>query len=824
MEKKLNSLQDYIQKRDFTVTPEPERGLDENGPGWSFVVQKHDARNTHYDFRLELDGVLKSWAVPKGPSLDPGQKRLAVRVEDHPTAYGEFEGTIPQGQYGAGSVIVWDHGVWEPIGDPAEALKKGDLKFRLYGQKLRGKWVLVRMHNKPEERKELWLLIKERDTYVRAASEYNVLEALPDSVLKSTGSPAMPSGAKLGDMPESLTPQLATLTDRVPSSGDWSYEIKFDGYRIMARIDKGQVRLFTRNGLDWTDKLKSLAFELGALKLKSAWLDGEIVVLGENGIPDFEALQNAFDTSSTGKVLYFVFDIPFYAGFDLRTTALSERRALLAGLLPDSASGSISFSEDFGANGSDIYKSACEMGLEGVIGKRRDSPYVSGRSKNWIKLKCGRRQEFVVVGYTESKSGDRNLGALLLGYYDEQGRLVYAGRVGTGFDQRTAAMLGEKLEKLEMAESALFEKPKEAAGHWVLPELVAEVSFAEWTKDGLLRQAVFHGLRSDKLPTLITREKVTDFITEDTVMRGNTPAGRKPVTITLSDIHISNPGRIIDPSAGLTKLDLMRYYEAAAKWMLPHLKARPAALLRAPSGLNGQLFFQKHQDTLKIPGLMDFTPSFEPEHEPFMQIDTKQALLGAIQMNTVEFHTMNLRSDDVEKPDRMVFDLDPGEGLTWGALLEAADMTRTLLEELDLQCFLKTSGGKGLHIIVPLAPKDDWETVKDFSKGVSGHLAKVIPSRFSAVSGPKNRLGKVFVDYLRNNRGATTVCAFSARARQGMGVSMPITWQELPALKSSAHWNIITAQERLASGEDPWKEYFKVRQTLSASGKKLMLP
>lgn len=810
--KKINGpLAAYKQKRDFTKTPEPSESLEKEASTLQFVIQKHSARNLHYDFRLEMEGVLKSWAVPKGPSLDPAQKRLALRVEDHPLAYAEFEGIIPEKQYGAGSVIIWDRGIWEPIGDPGEGLKKGHLKFRLQGKKLQGAWMLVQIRGRENE-KDNWLLIKERDDHARLETEFNVLTAFPDSVVEPSGSVRMPAGGKLGTLPLSLEPQLATLVDHPPVAGDWLYEIKFDGYRILTRIDQGEVRLFTRNGLDWTDKLKSLAEEIKGLKLASGWLDGELVILGKDGVPDFGALQNAFETKNTKECQYFIFDIPYYAGFDLRETRLSARRMLLSDLLTGSDSVQIRFSEDFGASGGDILRSACAMGLEGVIGKKKDSPYVPGRSQNWIKLKCRKRQEFVVLGYTESKGQDRGIGALLLGYYDRAGHLRYAGKTGTGFDIKTSFQLREKLTHLSEDRSVKLESPEVRNALWVAPELVAEVSFSDWTKDGKLREAVFHGLRKDKPPAMVRREGAKG-VTSVSDTLGTEDIGTK----------ISNPDRVIDSSTGLKKIDVVDYYRLASKWILPQLKDRPVAFLRAPEGIEGEQFFQKHRETLRIPGLKEFDIPFDPQHPPLMGIDSFRALIGAVQMNVIEFHTYNFKTKHIEKPDRMVFDLDLGEGIQWPDVQEAAELIRILLEELELQCFLKTSGGKGLHIMVPLTPRDDWETVKSFSKAVAEHLAKVIPGRFTATSGPRNRKGKIFVDYLRNHRGATTVAAFSVRARPGLGVSMPCSWGELATLTGGAHWTVSNAGSRFDLEQDPWKAYDKTKQTISALNKKLLL-
>jgi len=793
MDEKKDRLLNYKKKRDFTKSPEPSDDSKTETGSLIFVVQKHKARNLHYDFRLELEGVLKSWAVPKGPSLDPKQKRLAVQVEDHPLEYAGFEGEIPPGQYGAGEVMIWDRGTWEPVEDPVKGMEKGHLKFLLRGKKLQGVWALVQMHFK-DEKKEQWLLIKDRDEYARPEEEFNVLEALPGSVSNDEENITIPEGAKEGVMPRSLAPELATLVDRVPASGGWNYEIKFDGYRILARIEKDDVRLFTRNGKDWTDKLRGLVSEIKELKITSGWLDGEVVMLGKDGMPDFGDLQNAFEQGSTGDIIYYIFDVPYYGGYDVRGAALSDRRVLLKKIMTAAPVQRLRMSEDIGTNGSDILLSACGLGMEGLVGKRKDSHYISERSVDWIKLKCRKRQEFVIVGYTGSKRGAGEIGALLLGFFDEGGQLRYAGKVGTGFDRKTSIMLKEKLSAIETVTAKLIVKPEDSNAHWVLPKIVAEVSFAEWTKDGRVRQAVFHGLRSDKPNSSVKKET--------------------------AEIQVSNPDRIVDPSTGLKKIDVVNYYRLASERMLPHLINRPVSFLRAPSGIEGEMFFQKHGETLAIPGLKQLDPEIDEAHQPLLEVDTLQALIGAAQMNVIEFHTWNAAVNNIDKPDRMVFDLDPGEGIPWVKVLEAAELTRTLLQELGLESFLKTSGGKGLHVFVPLKPKDDWETVKAFSKAVSEHLAKVIPSLFSAVSGPNNRRGRIFVDYIRNNRGATTVAAFSVRARPGLGVSITCSWKEISTLTSGAHWNISNVRQRLESVEDPWAEYFKTKQILSAAGKR----
>jgi bifunctional non-homologous end joining protein LigD len=847
-------LHRYWQKRDFDATPEPRGKTSRSGKALSFVVQKHAARRLHYDFRLELDGTLKSWAVPKGPSLDPQDKRMAVHVEDHPLSYAGFEGVIPPGQYGAGTVIVWDRGTWEPIGDPHAGYRAGKLKFVLHGEKLDGAWTLVRMHGRQGEKQEPWLLIKERDGHARAASEYSVVDEEPDSVLAkarqsrvgTTRNPGatrpstsrrtktdvdLPPGAKPAALPLSLAPELATLVDRPPPGDDWIYEIKFDGYRVLARIDGDDVRLYTRNGNDWTAKMKGLAAAVNGLGIPSGWLDGEIVVMGAHGAPDFNALQNAFDSSRTERIRYYLFDLPYFARHDLREVPLMERRRLLRTLLEAPHDERIAFSDDFHASPDEILANACRMRLEGVIGKRRDSPYVSRRSPDWIKLKCTHRQEFVVVGWTDPERSRVGIGSLLLAVHDQDGTLRYAGKVGTGFDTRTLGALRKRLEALATERMPLPGKPPEPRVHWVRAQLVAEVSFSEWTPDGRIRHSAFHGLRDDKPAAVITQEvpapatavakpagRKTIAKKEKEAPKG-APAGELPGLP--KDLRITHPERVIDTTTGLTKRDLVNWYLRCAKHILPHLAKRPVALVRAPSGVQGQLFFQKHAQTLTIPDLKRLDPDLDPGHPPLIEIDSFTALIGAAQMNVVELHTWNAKSTSIEKPDRMTFDLDPGEGVAWAAMQEAARLVRTLLDELGLVSFLKTSGGKGLHVVVPLAARHDWDTVKDFSQAVVQHLAAVVPSRFVAKSGAKNRVGRIYVDYLRNGRGATTAAAYSARARPGLGVSMPCAWDELPDLAAGDQWTIANAHERLERGDDPWAAYAATRQALTKAMKAL---
>lgn len=805
----------YREKRDFRVTNEPAPSPKRAGAAVAraFVVQKHDARRLHYDFRLELDGTLKSWAVPKGPSLDPTVKRMAVHVEDHPLDYADFEGTIPPKQYGAGTVIVWDRGTWIAEGDAKAGYRNGKLKLELRGEKLRGGWTLVRMRGRADERRESWLLIKEHDAFARSEDEYSIVDAEPDSVLTGSPRPAPPPQARAAPLPETLAPQLATLVDAAPASGDWIWEMKLDGYRLLARIDADEVRLVTRNGHDWTRRMPSLARSVAALGLPSAWLDGEIVVVDAHGVPDFQRLQNAFERELTDDIVYYVFDLPYCAGHDLRRVPLRERRAWLRRWLDAHPSDRVRYSDDFPAPPDTLLRSACELGLEGLIGKRCDSSYVSRRSPSWIKLKCRNRQEFVIGGYTDPRGSRTSFGALLLGVPDAAGALRYAGKVGTGFDETGLRELAERLAALKTRTSPFAERVRERGAHWVRPGLVAGISFSEWTANGRVRQAVFHGVRMGEEGEERSgkgkegKARVRAAAKRATRARApDAPAG----------VRVTHPERIVDASSGITKLDLVRYYEQAASAMLPHLKRRPVALLRAPEGIAGQRFFQKHAGASAMPGVRPLDPKYDPGEEPLIEVATRKGLVTAAQMNAIEFHTWNATTRAIGKPDRMIFDLDPGAGVEWPAVRDAAQLVHTLLDELALKSFLKTSGGKGLHVVVPLTPKHGWDTVKGLSKAIVVHLARTLPDRFVARSGPQNRKGRIFADFLRNGRGATTVAAWSTRGRPGIGVSVPVSWDELPELTGGAHWTLRTVESRLGE-PDPWADYVSTRQSIDAA-------
>jgi len=828
-----SNLAAYNRKRDFKQSPEPAGQPATSGDELSFVVQKHAARRLHYDFRLELDGTLKSWAVPKGPSLDPHDKRMAVEVEDHPLSYGGFEGVIPEGHYGAGSVIVWDRGTWSPIGDARKGYREGKLKFELHGEKLHGGFTLVRMRKRDDERQTAWLLIKEHDDEAKPSAEFDVVEAWPDSVLgkkaarsssrRTPGSrnashiAAVDPGVRRNDvsLPLTLSPQLATLVSEVPPGDDRLYEIKFDGYRLLTRINGDDVRCFTRNGHDWSHRMPALVKAIQALKIGWGWLDGEIIVAGERGTPDFQALQNAFDTQKTQGIQYFVFDLPFHDGQDLRDEPLRERRERLAGLIGQTKGSAVQFSAAFDEDPKKLLASAQQAGLEGLIGKRGDSRYHAQRSTDWVKLKVSARQEFVIGGFTDPQGSRSGIGSLLLGIHDDKGALRYAGNVGSGFDEKTLTKLRAQLDEIEVGASAFADAPervgtiKRVKPHWVKPKLLAEVSFAQWTRDGHVRQAVFHGLRSDKPPQRITKEVAKKV--DKTATR---TASTKPPTQLPANFRVTHAERVIDAESGVTKGQLVEFYASVAELMLPHLKARPVSLMRAPDGVAGEQFFQKHAEGRALANVDILDRGLYPAHEPLLAISNALGLLSSAQMNVIEFHTWNATTRAMDRPDRMVFDLDPGEGVAWPQVREATQLLKGFLDELGLKSFLKTSGGKGLHVVVPLTSKFDWDTVKAFSRAIVVHMAEVIPQRFVAKSGPKNRVGRIFIDYLRNGLGATTVCAWSARARAGMGVSVPLAWDELAGLKGAAQWTVLDMGERLAIGNTPWDGYTAARQSL----------
>jgi bifunctional non-homologous end joining protein LigD len=844
------ALTEYRRKRDFGKTPEPAGApVSEAAPHpLSFVIQKHAARRLHYDFRLELDGVLKSWAVPKGPSTDPGEKRLAVHVEDHPLEYGGFEGVIPEGEYGGGTVLLWDRGAWTPLDpDPQAAYAKGNLKFMLDGEKLHGKWVLVRMGGKAAgERRENWLLIKERDDAAMPHSGDAVIADHPLSVASGRAldeiaadrdrvwgpngeEPPTPaqsrrdldaaqvSGTKRGRLPADPRPQLATAADQAPEGPDWLHEIKYDGYRLLARIRGGDVRLSTRNGLDWTAKFPALARHFGALPVAAALIDGELVHVEVDGTTDFGHLQDAIATGHTEALVFYAFDLLHCDGWDLTAAALEDRKAALAALVPAQADGTLRYSDHQVGRGPDFLRHACGYRLEGIVSKRRDSPYRAGRHAGWLKIKCASREEFVIIGFSEPAGGRRGLGALVLGYYDRRGGLHYAGRVGTGFSDARLLDLRARLDRLVRTERPVKELPKGAVVrgvHWTEPALVAEIRYGSWTTDAVLRHATFLGLREDKSARKVVRDMPSPVPTQQPAKPVALASIARDGSTVFDGVRLTHADRVIYPDQGFTKLDLARYYADVADWALPHLSHRPLSLVRAPTGVSGEQFFQKHSGA-SVP---EAVSRIEIDGETHLAVEDLARLLSLVQIGVLEIHPWGSTVDKVETPDRITFDLDPDVGLPWPRVTEAALEVRDELAGFGLQSFAKTTGGKGLHVVVPLTPRLGWEEVKGFTKAVADNMAARHPQRYTANQSKRARHDRIYIDYLRNTRGATAIGAYSTRARPGATVSTPLSWDEVEAGTRPEGFNAATVPTRLAGlKSDPWAEIGKIRQTITAA-------
>lgn len=802
------SLATYHKKRDFNRTPEPAgRGRRKPARQLRFVIQKHDASRLHYDFRLELDGVLKSWAVPKGPSLDPDHKSLAVAVEDHPVDYGDFEGVIPEGEYGGGTVLLWDTGTWEPLHDPAAGLKNGKLHFVLRGKKLHGEWSLVRMHGKAGDDGKNWLLIKIRDEFADAGNA--ILADAPKSVKSSRSleqiagerdrvwsSDAKSAGALTGAVqskfPGSFSPQLAVLAEAPPAGQQWLHEIKYDGYRLQSRLRDGKVQLITRNGKDWTAKFPGIAKALAKLKADSAILDGEVVVLDAKGRSDFQSLQQVLKEKTSAEPVLYAFDLLYCDGFDLRESPLIERKELLEEILKRSdLHGRIHYSEHVQEDGAAVVEKACQLDLEGVVSKQIDAPYVSRRDASWVKSKCGHRQELVIIGHTDPRGARVGFGSLLLGYHDDKNRLVYAGRVGTGFDEKMLKKTLSRLHALGVDKPPTDIPPparERHAAHWVKPQLVAEIRFTGWTRDGLLRHPVFVAFRSDKPAKQIVRE---------------TPA-----------IRLTHPDKILFPDCGTTKQDLADYYQVAAQWMLPLVLDRPLALVRCPDGLASKCFFQRNWSKM-LPEPIDKIDVGEgKKHEFHITAHDLPAILAMVQMSVLEIHTWGCRDENVERPDQLIFDLDPGADVEWKTVIKAARQVKGTLEKLGLPTFVKTSGGKGLHITVPIQPTVDWDSAKAFTSTIAHSLAED-SDLFVANMRKDLRGGKVYVDFNRNGRSATAAAPYSTRARPGAPIAMPISWDELGKLKSADQFKVATVQRYLRKRKsDPWADFEKARVDL----------
>lgn len=846
-----DSLAKYRQKRNFAKTLEPE-GFVVDTTEFRFVVQKHAANRLHYDLRLELEGVLKSWAVTRGPSLNPADKRLAVQTEDHPVAYRTFEGTIPKSEYGGGTMMVWDEGTWEPIGDPREGLKRGDLKFILHGHRLAGSWALVRMKRRPQDGdRDNWLLIKHKDAAAADDDAEAWLDTLGSSVISGRTMDQIKAGVE-GAKPKAKTParpgpkasgvkakrtttkakaltfmpvELATLADAVPPGDDWVHEVKFDGYRTQALIDQGEVRLLTRSGLDWTEKYAAIARALKSLDVEQAVIDGEIVAIDERGQSNFSKLKDELSAGRSEDLQFYAFDLLNIEGEDIRRHPLSERKARLEALLNDQdLAGKVHYSEHFKSS-QDFLPRVCGMQMEGIISKRLDSIYAGKRSKAWLKVKCHKRQEFVIVGFSESDHAGRGFRSLLLGYY-EDGTLRFAGKVGTGFNSQRIQEIRSMLDDLEVVKKPFSKLPPDVGpAIWVEPKLVCEVEFTEWTPEGRLRHPSFQGMREDKAATSVGRDREVPIeaaaaeaetevkATSNKVLSRSTSKGKTEV----AGVAISHPERVVWPETGETKLDLARFYHDIAPYILPHVAGRPLSALRAPDTIAGQQFFQRH---LPEKGHMDRVfPTEVPVKtrvESYMKIEDEAGLIELVQWGGIEFHPWGAKADNPLKPDRMIFDLDPDPVAPWENVIEGAAEVRDRMRELGMESFLKTTGGKGLHIVVPIVPEFGWPAIKAFTRAVAESMAHDDPKRFIATMSKAARKGRIFVDYLRNDLTATAVSAFSVRARPGAGVSTPLFWHELKPSLKPGDYTIQTVPSRLKTlKSDPWADFGGLRQRLN---------
>lgn len=894
-------LAKYRSMRDFSVTAEPSGGKKaKSAKANPFVVQKHAATRLHYDFRLGWRGVLKSWAITKGPSYVPADKRLAVQVEDHPMEYGGFEGAIPQGQYGGGTVMLWDEGTWEPQpGRDVDAdLRDGHLKFVLHGQKLKGKWALIRMGGRAARQgKANWLLIKEHDENERGPGDPDITVEKPNSVVtkrsmdqigaqqdhvwqsnkaSSATRKAQSAEARLraklqakaaapaktaaaprdtrttakkqssanktkskDDKPaaEFIAPELAYQADRPPSGPEWLHELKYDGYRIEAICNGNDVRLFTRSGLDWTHRMPRIAAELARLNLRNSVLDGEVVVLDQRGISSFALLQASFQDGRNAPMLYCVFDLLEHKGEDKRKLPLIERKGELAKLLEGAGRNScVRYSDHVLGQGDELFAQACRLGAEGIVSKRSESPYRSSRAKDWIKVKCYKQQELVIGGYTLPTHESRGIGALLLGYY-QNGKLIHAGRAGTGFTEQSGSDLRKRLDRLKRDTMPFESVPRAAAKDavWVRPELVCEVSFSTWTADGNVRQASFLGLREDKNPKDVHREgpmrtyniRTTENGEKSKAKFASHPGGKKSAKAApTSAVRLTHPDKILDKETGTTKRQLVDYLAAVANVMLPHVIGRPVSLLRCPEGVGRPCFYQKHTSK-GLPegiGAVDISEK-DGKTAQYVTIDNAMGLIGTAQMGIVELHPWGSSSATLEQPDRLIFDLDPDTSLSWHAVANAAMQVRRLLHKHGLKSFVKVSGGKGLHVVAPIAPQAEWPVVKQFCKALAEELEAESPDLYLIKASKSERVGKIFIDYMRNERGATAVAPWSPRARAGVAVAVPITWTELHDSKAMPQFRVADfAKWKSRLSHDPWKQMLTTEQHLPSSLLKANMP
>lgn len=808
-------LLEYKEKRNFENTLEPQGTTEENEETLNFVVQHHIARKDHYDFRLEWSGVLLSWAVPKGPSYNTREKRLAVQVEDHPLDYRNFEGTIPKGEYGGGVVMLWDEGAWEPYGNVDEGLHKGELKFELHGRRMKGKWALIRLKDKPGETKDNWLLLKEKDEYAKTSDG---ISEFITSVRTGRTMEEIKNGEAKKFTPnpfDRVDVQLAKLVNEVPEGEDWIYEMKYDGYRIIAFVEGNNVRLITRNGNDYQKRFHDIAFSLiDWAKGRSMVLDGEMVITDSSGKTDFQALQNYMKNAKSQKLTYIVFDLLALDGVDLRRYSLIERKEKLEDLMKD-APVNLYYSSYIKGKGKESFAASCEAGMEGIVGKKIDSIYSGTRNGDWVKMKCEKRQEFVIGGYTISDNRVNGISSLLLGVF-ENDNLVYSGRAGTGMSENDMKVLKAEFSNIERIDSPFKDIPKSRSKEkitWLEPVLVAEIKFGEWTKENLLRQASFKGLRTDKNPKEIKREnsdnETLSYLSTSNVERtivGNTNS------VIIGGIKISNPDKVLYEDPVITKSDVVRYYEKVLPRMLPYVSHRILTTLRCPKGISQTCFYKKHPAS-ESKGIIIFPiANGKGEEENYFYVENGYGILSEVQMGTLEFHTWGSSVGNIEKPDMMVFDLDPDEGMELSRVRQGVLDVRNILNELSLNAYLKTSGGKGYHVVVPLKPSVNWDTFHDFARRVAEVMEQKWPDRYTSNVRKASRKGKIFIDWIRNGRGATSIAPYSLRGRKGAKVSMPIQWEELDTVAPDS----IDMEEALLriKGNDPWKNFFNNNQML----------
>jgi bifunctional non-homologous end joining protein LigD len=880
----------YREMRNFKVTAEPsgkKSAAKSKQQALPFVVQKHAASHLHYDFRLGWNGVLKSWAVTKGPSYVVADKRLAVQVEDHPMEYGGFEGIIPKGQYGGGAVMVWDQGTWEPqaiSNDVDAALRAGSLKFILHGEKLKGKWALIRMGGKAaNEKKPNWLLIKEHDEFERTSDDAAITEAEPNSAVtgrdldqiahsedhvwnskdtakgkawyrndnlpaaeeksgaKKSGAKPQPkfsarlttalSAAPNEMLPTFIPPELALSASNAPRTAGWLHELKLDGYRVQVRKDGARVRLLTRTGLDWTHRMRPIAQQLKDIPAESAILDGEVVVMNEDGTTSFAELQAAFQEGAPKPLTYFAFDLLHLNGRNVRGLPLIDRKEILAQIVKD-VDGALQFSGHLESDGEVIFRKVCELHAEGIVSKRANSPYHSGRGGDWLKLKCVHEQEFVVGGFTELANKSHGVGALLLGYY-EDGKLIYAGRAGTGFTQKTHRILRDQLDKLRQPATSFDHPPHEARNGavWAKPSLVAQVNFASWTSDGLVRQAAFKGLREDQPAREVRREEPTvspkppkakqavldtpPSVPARTTRPAKSSKSTKPVSSgnEHAPIRLTHPDKVLDAESQLTKQQLADYYWAIAPHMLPYIAHRPLSLVRCPEGSGHPCFFQKHATGTLPAGVesVDVPDKKTGTIEPYITLSTPEALAGLAQMGVLEIHPWGSKNDDLEHPDLIIFDLDPDAAISWRTLADSAADFRRQLKSLGYESFLKTTGGKGLHVVIPIEPKRKWPEVKQFAHDFALAMEQQRPNLYLTKMSKAARKDRVFIDYLRNERGATAIGPYSPRARAGAAVALPLSWSELKLPQRPVFRAADFNEWKSRLGSDPWKGILKTR-------------